>query len=353
MTPTPPPSPRRRGKAAPATQARPATAPLRSSRPETFPVRRPVSRGPRFTRIGVWAALAAGPLALAVAVAVPRTTVAQAAPSPKTAAAHKAAAADPAGAAEMFVDLWLRADASVPDSPAAAAVRALVPDADLPQRPRAEKTAPAASRVMAIRTSHAAGGWTVVVAALGEQPAEGVPLVRYFAVAGTGGEDGGPLRVVGAPGEVATPEAAPAVDETVFIHPIASTGALAGSLGEFVRAYLGGGQGAGVERYLSPGVHIAAPSAATYERVDVGDVAADSRAALTEGAPADGARARVRLRVTGVDRAGVRWPLVYRLEVTARAGRWEVSALDAATTSSPPPASAAVSSPAPVSGGAR
>ncbi|MBT1186637.1 conjugal transfer protein [Streptomyces sp. CJ_13] len=308
----------------------------------------------------MWAALAAGPLALAVAVAAPRTTVAQAAPSPKTAAAQQAAVADPAGMAEMFVDLWLRADANVPDSPAAAAVRALVPDADLPQRPRAEKQAPAVSRVMALRTSRTPGGWTVVIAAISEQPAEGAPLVRYFAVAGTGGKDGGALRVAGAPGEVAAPETAPAVEET-FTHPVNSTGVLAGSLGEFVRAYLGGGQGAGVERYLSPGVRVAAPSAASYERVDIEDVAADSRAALAEGAPADEARARVRLRVTGVDRAGVRWPLVYRLEVTARAGRWEISALDTATSAPPPTSpksspsgSATVSSPTPVvSGGAR
>ncbi|MFI5642002.1 hypothetical protein ACIA8H_31885 [Streptomyces goshikiensis] len=200
----------------------------------------------------------------------------------------------------------------------------------------------------------------VVVAAISAQSVEGAPLVRYFAVAGTGGQDGGPVRVAGVPGEVAAPESAPAVEER-FNQPVPSTGVLAGSLGEFVRAYLGGGQGAGVERYLSPGVRIPAPSAAVYERVDVEEVAADSRGALAEGVPADGARARVRVRVTGVDRGGVRWPLVYRLEVAARAGRWEVSALDAATAAPPPTwlksapsASATVSSPTPVaSGGAR
>ncbi|MGW2987466.1 hypothetical protein [Streptomyces goshikiensis] len=57
----------------------------------------------------------AGPLALAVAA--PQTTVAHSAPILKTAGAQQAAVADPSGVA----------------------VRALVPDADLPQRPRAEK----------------------------------------------------------------------------------------------------------------------------------------------------------------------------------------------------------------------
>ncbi|MEV6735151.1 conjugal transfer protein [Streptomyces sp. NPDC051364] len=294
----------------------------------------------------MWAALAAGPLALAVTVAVPRTTVAQAAPSPKAAADAKTVAADPAGTAEMFVDLWLRADASAPDSPAAAPVRALVPDADLPNRPRAAKTAPAASRVMAVQTSHTTSGWIVVVAVISEQPAEGAPLVRYFAVAGIGGKDGGQLTVSGAPAEVAAPDAA-AVPASPFTYPAPSTGALATTLAEFVRAYLSGGQGTGVDRYLSPGLRVSAPRAASYARVDVEGVAADTDTALGTTVPADGTKTRVRVRVSAEDRGGVLWPLAYWLEVTARASRWEVSALEAGTTSpsvtAPSPAASVVS----------
>ncbi|MGW1767603.1 conjugal transfer protein [Streptomyces sp. NPDC002073] len=269
--------------------------------------------------------------------------------------------ADPAGLAEVFVNLWLQADASVPDSPASVAVRAVAVDPELPRRPRTQKTAaaPDAVRAMAVRTSFTTTGWTVVVAAISEQPApEGAaaavaagPVVRYFAVAGTGGKDGGPVRITGAPGEVAAPAAAPA-GKDVFTRPAPSGGVLAVSLGEFMRAYLGGSQGAGVERYLSPGVSIQVPAAA-YVDVEVEDVAADNEAAVAESVPADGARARVRVRVVAQDAAGVRWPLMYRLVVTARAGRWEITELDAGTTTSPPPSAGTTGSAAGVGGGAR
>ncbi|UUU37537.1 conjugal transfer protein [Streptomyces sp. NBC_00162] len=316
-------------------------------------------------RVGIWTALAAGPLALAVAFAVPRTTIAQAAPAPRATDTARTAA-DPAGVAEMFVDLWLRADGAQPDSAVAIAVRSLAPGVELPKRPRAA-TVSVAARTVAVRSAVLREGmWTVVVGAIADRgeiegapssPSTGVagpvlPVVRYFAVSVAGdGSDKGRFTVVGAPAEVAVPDAA-AVAESEFSVPVPSTGVLATSMGEFVRAYLSGGQGASLERYLSPGVRVSAPRAASYARVDVEDVAADAEAALGATVPADGAKARVRVRVRvmGEDRAGVRWPLVYRLEVTARAGRWEVSALEAATTS--PPA-AAPSPAASVSGGAR
>ncbi|MFG2716248.1 hypothetical protein ACGFX2_37815 [Streptomyces goshikiensis] len=76
---------------------------------------------PRFTPLGMWATLAASPLVLA-AVAAPRRAADNRRPGstfPKSATAQQAAAADPAGTAKMFVDLWLRANASIPHSAAA------------------------------------------------------------------------------------------------------------------------------------------------------------------------------------------------------------------------------------------
>lgn len=60
---------------------------------------------PRFTPLGMWAALAASPLVVA-AVAAPRRAADNRRPGstrPKSAAAQQAAAADPAGTAKMFV----------------------------------------------------------------------------------------------------------------------------------------------------------------------------------------------------------------------------------------------------------
>ncbi|MFF3864011.1 hypothetical protein [Streptomyces sp. NPDC002209] len=132
------PAPRRRVRPTPHSAA---AQPLRRSRPETIPVRGSLSRGPRLARIGAWAALAAGPLALAAALVVPRGTTAQAAPVTQATSAPRPVA-DAAGTAAVFVDLWLRADAAAPDSPVTAAVRAMAPAADLPKRSRTEAAAP-------------------------------------------------------------------------------------------------------------------------------------------------------------------------------------------------------------------
>ncbi|MFD3328623.1 hypothetical protein [Streptomyces sp. NPDC058701] len=183
-------------------------------------------------------------------------------------------------------------------------------------------------------------------------PKTTVPPVRYFAVSGSAAKDGGPVTIGGPPAEVAAPGAA-AEPASPFTHPVPGGSALETSLGEFLRTYLGG-QGAGLERYLSPGLRVSAPAVAPYVRVDVEDVVSDAAVATGKGVATDGAKARVEVRVTGEDKLGVRWPLMYRAEVSARAGRWEVSALEAGVTApAPNSAAAAPSAPAPVSGGAR
>ncbi|MER7828038.1 conjugal transfer protein [Streptomyces sp. NPDC096097] len=318
---------------------------------------RTAPRGPRLVRLALWGALGAGPLALAATLYMPPTAVVQAAPAPHSTETHPPA--DPRGAAELFVDLWLRADGATADSGIATAVRGLAPDVDLPKRPRStDVPATAAGRVVAVRTAVGPGAWTVVVAAVRDQaesapagsPNTMAPLVRYYAVSGTGGTEGVPITIGGAPAEVAAPDAA-AVPAAQFTHRVPTGGALETSLGEFVRAYLGGGQSGGLERYLSPGLRVSAPKTAPYVRIEVTDVLADAEAATVAAVPADGTKARVRIGVSGEDKQGVRWPLLYRAEVTARAGRWEVSTLESGVTDLPSGASS--SSPAAVSGGGR
>ncbi|MEU9148093.1 hypothetical protein [Streptomyces sp. NPDC048349] len=215
---------------------------------------------------------------------------------------------------------------------------------------------------MAIREAAGPGStWTVVVAAIRDQgepsptasgPGSVVPQVRYFAVSGTRGTGGGPVAVVGAPAEVAAPDASP-VPESEFSRPVPAASALGVSLGEFVRTYLGGGQGAGLDRYLSPGLKVTAPKAGPYARVDLETVAADAEIAAGQAVPADGTKARVRIRVTGEDAQGVLWPLLYRAEVTARAGRWEISELEAGVTGPPAGAASPASTAKALSGDAR
>ncbi|MFJ7067890.1 hypothetical protein [Streptomyces sp. NPDC101115] len=42
----------------------------------------------------------------------------------------------------------------------------------------------------------------------------------------------------------------------------------------------------------------------------------------------------MRADVVGTDAAGRRWPLPYALTLTARAGRWEIAALDSGSSTS-------------------
>ncbi|MGI5401413.1 conjugal transfer protein [Streptomyces sp. CA-135486] len=296
------------------------------------------------TRIGVWAALAAGPLALAVACAMPRTVVAAA--QPKAAASTGLRTADPAGVAALFCDVWLRSDAGAADSATAQAVHALAPDVALPARSGAATVQPPQSTVALRSVALGGGSWSVIVVALftagndagrSSGAADAQSVVRYFAVPVAVDESaGGPgaFTVTAAPAQVAGPARAKAAGSP-FTHPVPSGGALVSSLGEFFNAYLTGiGE---VGRYLSPGTKLTAVSGSGYTKVRVEEVASDSEAAAG-AVPADGTTVRVQARVTASDARAGRWPLVYQLTLTARSGRWEVTVLHAGAPAKTPPA---------------
>lgn len=303
---------------------------------------RTAQRRTSIVRIGVWAALASGPLALVVVCAMPGETVAaaQSKPAPPTAVRTT----DPAGVAALFVDLWLRSDADQPEGSTAHAVQALAPDVDLPSG--SAQASGSVVRTVAVRSAQLSPGtWSVIVAAQftvrdhgeasGVKESGAQVRVRYYAVpVATADSDGvGAFTVTSAPARVAGPGSAQ-VPASPFKHPVPSTGALAVSVGEFLGAYLAGS--GEVDRYLSPGTKLAAVRASGYRRVAVEAITADSDTAEGERVPGDGTRVRVEVHVTAKDAAGARWPLAYTLAMTARSGRWEVSALEAGA----PPSSA-------------
>ncbi|MEV7618012.1 hypothetical protein [Streptomyces sp. NPDC089799] len=205
MTPTPT-SARRRTPAA-------ARARLRRERPETVPVR-PAPHGVRLARAAAWAAIAAGPCALALFLVVPRPSVAVAQPAPPVSNTVRPAAG-PAGVAEVFTDLWLRGNQQNPEDSVGLALRTLAPTVELPRPGRSQA---GAVRTVAVDTAPAkGGGWSVVVAALPESNEQGGPAVRYFAVPVAG--ESGRFVVTGAPGEVGAP-APGAVPQDVFRVPV-------------------------------------------------------------------------------------------------------------------------------------
>lgn len=316
---------------APATSS--PSPPLRMARASVGTLRI-AHRRVSLARIGVWAALAAGPVALAVACAMPRTVVAAA--HPRTAAPSALRTADPSGAAALFCDLWLRSDASAADSSTAQAVHALAPNVDLPSRSGAV-AAQSLQRTVAMRSVRLRdGSWSVVVAAQftvrddasRSAGAAESTIVRYFAVpvvAAEGASGPGAFTVTAAPAQVASPGTAK-VANSPFVNPLPAGGPLVNSLGEFFAAYLAGvGE---VDRYLSPGTELTAVSGSGYTKVAVDQAAAVSEAA-GGAVPGDGTAVRVQARVIATDATAGRWPLVYQLEMTARSGRWEVTALQA------------------------
>ena len=274
----------------------------------------------RLSRVAVWTGIAAGPVALVLAVtSIPATVEAATAARP-TAVRTAAAATDPAGYAQLFISAWLRSSADDATSAQAVLAQSMAPDADLPDPAADAQTAP--QLVTAVRSAQRDGGvWSVTVAA---QYANG--SVRYYAVPVTADRTGTSFTVTGAPGVVAGPARAevpkPAYGVTV------PDGDLPSAVGEFLSAYL---TGAGeVDRYLAPGVQLSAVSPAPYQAVTVQQVSAIEAAAAAGQVPADGTKVRVHVAVEARDDAG-RWPLAYELTLKARSGRWEVAALQSGT----------------------
>ncbi|MET7725476.1 conjugal transfer protein [Streptomyces mirabilis] len=275
----------------------------------------------RLSRLALFTAIAAGPVALGVAVMSGPTTVA-AAPSDKpTAVRSTAAAADPAGYAQVFVDAWLHSSADDTNSAQARLAQSLAPDVDLPDPVASAQPKPAA--VTAVRSAQRENGeWAVTVAA---QYADG--RLRYFIVPVTADASGASFAVTGAPGAVAGPARA-AVGKSPYGVSVPSDGDLSLAVGEFFGAYL---TGAGeVDRYLAPGVKLSPIFPAPYAAVSVEQVSAVEEAAAAGKVPADGTAVRVLVQVEARDSGG-RWPLGYELTLKARSGRWEVAALESGT----------------------
>ncbi|MEV7888311.1 conjugal transfer protein, partial [Streptomyces sp. NPDC088357] len=267
----------------------------------------------RLTRLSVWAVMAAGPVALAVAVASPATVV-RAAPATKPATVKTAAPGNPSGYATVFLTAWLRSHAGDESTAQARLAQSMAPHVDLPETATAQ---PAPESVVAVRsaqqTDHA---WSVTLAA---QYADG--RVRYFAVPVLADRAGSSFTVSGAPAVVASPPRLE-VPPSPYTVTVPANGDLPSAVGEFLAAYL---TGAGeVDRYLAPGVRLSPVSPAPYKSVTVEQLLA------AESVPTDGTRVGVMVQAEARDNGG-RWPLAYELTLTARSGRWEVSALESGT----------------------
>ncbi|MFF4427042.1 conjugal transfer protein [Streptomyces sp. NPDC001549] len=303
----------------------------------------------------VWGLIALGPLLGALAyLSVPATSAALA---PKTAPSVPAASGGQgaAGFASLFVAAYLSAGHG--DE---AKLAAYYPPAGSLQlegvsgQHRGEQLT-----VVRLRQTDTSV-WSVTVAARvtgpkpsatpsaqpGGAPSPAADPVRYFQVpvaTAPGGGGATAYTALALPAEVAAPERAKTPDMIYgAMRPALPTDPRTQAVTSFLTAYLTRA-GAELDRYLAPGLRLAAPVPAPYSGVAVDQIAVEGETGgePVVSVPSDGTTLRllVALRATGQD--GVRLPLAYALTLKARAGRWEIASLDGAPTlASTPPASA-------------
>ncbi|WP_333754914.1 conjugal transfer protein [Streptomyces sp. IBSBF 3352] len=273
----------------------------------------------RITRLALWTVIAAGPVALvaAVASAAASPTVEAASAAEPAAVRTTAAAADPAGYAQVFVSAWLHASSEDATTAQARRAQSMAPDVELPSPAGDTPAAPAL--VTAVRSARRGDGlWSVTVAA---QETGG--RLRYYAVPVAADASGASFTVTGAPAVVAGPTRATVAKSPYGVK--VPQGDLSAAVGEFLAAYLTGAGEA--DRYLAPGGRMEALSPAPY-------TPSSSRRCGQPRKPRPQTVFRPTVRGCGLwsglraQGAGGRWPLAYELRLTARSGRWEVAAVD-------------------------
>lgn len=115
---------------------------------------------------------------------------------------------------------------------------------------------------------------------------------------------------------------------TTYRSQVPSSSALNQTVAGFLQAYVAGS--GDLARYLTPGVEIDPVTPAPFSGVEVAEMR--STAAVDDGSavPADGEQAQVLVVASGTVVDDQTLTTTYALSLTARAGRWEVTSLDAA-----------------------
>lgn len=150
---------------------------------------------------------------------------------------------------------------------------------------------------------------------------------RYFQVVVAMAEDS--LRVVGLPAQVSAPVVGDPV-QLVYTQIVASSDSVAGTVSAFLGAYLAGS--GDLARYVAPGTSLTPITPAPYVLVDVQEVRADVAPAAS---PVDGDTLKVLATVSLLSPLDQQITSTYTLTLTARASRWEISAIDLAPQAIP------------------
>ncbi|WIX82920.1 conjugal transfer protein [Amycolatopsis carbonis] len=268
-------------------------------------------------RILAWCVVVASPLVTLGGLIVLRPTPPVSSPSAHVETEQR----DPRGWTEMYVRSWLAASRDDP-----AGLAAFYPDGMASQRDVGTQI-PVDTAVVSV-VSPAPGTWSVVVAVnlLTEQPDGSHPSkITCEQVSLVGGRDA--YVATELPSPVACPGTLAPV-ELAYDQSADLTGPIGQSVGGFLTAYLvGQGQ---LDRYTSPGASLAPVVPAPYMSVQLQQLRTHEDFEPGQAArPLDGTQTHVLTRALGYDATGQNTAVDYALTLTARAGRWEVSSVDA------------------------
>ena len=165
------------------------------------------------------------------------------------------------------------------------------------------------------------GTWSVTVAATVTDARKNTAR-RFFQV---------PVRLNGStvmaltlPAPVSPPQVASA-PSSEYRSQLGAASASGQTVTQFLTAYLAGA--GDVSRYLTPGVSMAALTPAPYTAVRLDDLRGDTED-LEAVTPKDGQRMRVLAYATASVTDKQTSSVAYALTLTARAGRWEITAID-------------------------
>lgn len=270
------------------------------------------------TRVLLLGCLVAGPVALLWRPAAPTV-----APPARTAVVSDSASRTVAGeTAARFVLAWLTTTAEHNDL--ATQFPALAGQVTLP-----DHAATVAHLTVASVAGSDADGWTVVVGADVTEAGTSRPVRRYYAV---------PVLVTGAGGSGRTPTATPVAlpypvaapaegtaPGLAYVQDLALDSPVGVTVQSFLAAFLTGQND--LSRYSSPSAQFTAVRPPLAVTVKVTGVRVTTGAAIP-ATPDEGEQLRVYVAAQLLDGAGQARSTGYALQLKARGGRWEVSAMD-------------------------
>lgn len=146
---------------------------------------------------------------------------------------------------------------------------------------------------------------------------------RFFRVPVSTGP-AGQMAALTLPAEVAAPQLG-ATEDLDYDSQLSTSSPAGVAVTQFLQGYLAGS--GDVSRYLAPGTAITAVTPPPFVEVTVSELASTTDVDVAV-APADGQQLRVLATAVAVVTDEQQVAMVYALTLTARAGRWEIAAID-------------------------